>query len=75
MVIGMTDADAGESTGSSTGRAFGIDIGGTGIKGAIVDTKSGKLLTKRTRILTPRPDGRLRISTSTVSNAGSTATT
>jgi polyphosphate glucokinase len=37
------------------GRAFGIDIGGTGIKGAIVDTSTGKLVTKRTRILTPRP--------------------
>ena len=36
-------------------RAFGIDIGGTGIKGAIVDTHTGALVTKRTRILTPRP--------------------
>jgi polyphosphate glucokinase len=36
-------------------QAFGIDIGGTGIKGAIVDTANGKLVTKRTRVLTPRP--------------------
>jgi polyphosphate glucokinase len=36
-------------------RAFGIDIGGTGIKGAIVDTVTGQLITPRTRILTPRP--------------------
>jgi polyphosphate glucokinase len=35
--------------------AFGIDIGGTGIKGAIVDTATGQLLTERKRILTPQP--------------------
>ena len=32
---------------------LGIDIGGTGIKGAIVDTSSGFLLTERYKILTP----------------------
>lgn len=36
-------------------RAFGIDIGGSGIKGAIVDTDSGALVTPRTRIVTPQP--------------------
>jgi len=36
-------------------RAFGIDIGGSGIKGAVVDTSSGTLLTKRVRIPTPHP--------------------
>lgn len=34
-------------------KAIGIDIGGTGIKGAIVDTDKGKLLTDRVRIPTP----------------------
>ena len=34
---------------------LGIDIGGTGIKGAMVDTDSGKMLTERYRLLTPRP--------------------
>lgn len=34
---------------------LGIDIGGTGIKGALVDTKSGKLTTERHRIPTPIP--------------------
>lgn len=34
-------------------KAIGIDIGGTGIKGAIVDTDKGKLLTERVRIPTP----------------------
>lgn len=34
---------------------FGIDIGGTGIKGAPVDTETGELLAERVRIETPRP--------------------
>ncbi len=34
---------------------LGIDIGGSGIKGAIVHTKKGKLLTDRYRIKTPQP--------------------
>ena len=34
---------------------LGIDIGGTGIKGAPVDTRSGQLLADRHRILTPHP--------------------
>jgi len=33
--------------------AIGIDIGGTGIKGAIVDVSSGKLLSDRIKIATP----------------------
>lgn len=35
--------------------AIGVDIGGTGIKGARVDLVSGELLTERIRIETPRP--------------------
>jgi polyphosphate glucokinase len=34
---------------------LGIDIGGSGIKGALVDTESGKLMTERYRLLTPQP--------------------
>jgi len=34
---------------------LGIDVGGSGIKGAIVDTQSGILLTERCRIPTPKP--------------------
>lgn len=34
---------------------LGIDIGGTGIKGAIVDTQRGQLTTDRYRLLTPKP--------------------
>jgi polyphosphate glucokinase len=35
--------------------AFGIDIGGTGIKGAPVDVETGKLLAERRKIDTPHP--------------------
>ena len=49
-------------SGRSSGReyakvmhALGIDIGGTGIKGAPVDVDTGQLLTDRTKIDTPRP--------------------
>ncbi|WP_319590514.1 polyphosphate--glucose phosphotransferase [uncultured Draconibacterium sp.] len=34
---------------------LGIDFGGSGIKGAIVDTKTGELVTERHRIETPQP--------------------
>lgn len=36
-------------------KILGIDIGGSGIKGAPVNTKNGKFLTKRHRIETPIP--------------------
>ncbi len=36
-------------------QAFGIDIGGTGIKGAPVDVATGKLLAERKKIDTPHP--------------------
>lgn len=35
--------------------ALGIDVGGTGIKAALVDVKTGVLLTKRYRVNTPKP--------------------
>jgi polyphosphate glucokinase len=34
--------------------ALGIDIGGTGIKGAVVDTESGELVSERIKIATPK---------------------
>jgi polyphosphate glucokinase len=37
----------------ATGRAFGIDIGGSGIKSAVVDIRSGQLVTERQRMETP----------------------
>lgn len=37
----------------ATERAIGIDIGGTGIKGAVVDLGTGELVTERVKIKTP----------------------
>lgn len=36
-------------------QVLGIDIGGTGIKGSPVDTKTGKMLGERYRVSTPKP--------------------
>jgi polyphosphate glucokinase len=36
-------------------RVLGIDVGGSGIKGAIVDARRGKLVTARYRVKTPEP--------------------
>lgn len=36
-------------------KILGIDVGATGIKGAIVDTETGLLLTERIKIKTPKP--------------------
>jgi polyphosphate glucokinase len=40
---------------ANPGLAFGVDIGGTGIKGAVVEVASGLLTTERKRVLTPQP--------------------
>ena len=34
-------------------RAIGIDIGGTGIKGGLVDVDSGEIIGERIRVATP----------------------
>jgi polyphosphate glucokinase len=36
-------------------QVLGVDVGGTGIKGAIIDIKTGELLTERLRVETPQP--------------------
>ncbi len=41
---------------------LGIDIGGSGVKGAVVDTDTGELLSDRIRIATPKPPTPERIS-------------
>ncbi|WP_424382646.1 polyphosphate--glucose phosphotransferase, partial [Mycobacterium sp.] len=57
----MTGTD---STAASTGidvpeiparQGFGIDVGGSGIKGGIVDLKTGQLVGDRYKLLTPQP--------------------
>ncbi|MEV0683444.1 polyphosphate--glucose phosphotransferase [Nocardia sp. NPDC050378] len=40
---------------SARGHAFGIDIGGSGVKGAVVDLDTGLLTHERLKIATPRP--------------------
>ncbi|MFI9511152.1 polyphosphate--glucose phosphotransferase [Nocardia sp. NPDC052566] len=40
---------------SARGHAFGIDIGGSGVKGAAVDLATGELLHERIKIATPQP--------------------
>ena len=60
----VRSASAGEDaivpppTARLTGRALGLDIGGTGIKGAVVDLASGELVTDRVREPTPHPASR-----------------
>lgn len=34
---------------------LGVDVGGSGVKGAVVDTENGELITERHRIATPKP--------------------
>ena len=36
-------------------QVLGIDIGGSGVKGAVVDAKQGTLVTERVRVPTPQP--------------------
>ena len=53
---GATPADPGSEGPSRPGRlAIGIDVGGTGIKAAIVDVDAGELRTERVRVKTPQP--------------------
>lgn len=42
-------------TASITGQALGVDVGGSGVKGAIVDLETGKLVGERLRLETPQP--------------------
>jgi polyphosphate glucokinase len=43
------------SQGTASDSPIGVDIGGTGVKGAQVDVETGTLITERVRILTPSP--------------------
>jgi len=36
-------------------KILGVDVGGTGIKGAVIDTATGELVSERLRIESPRP--------------------
>lgn len=58
----MTTADPADDDATSAGDAvasatpvLGIDIGGTGMKGGIVDLATGELVSERYRVATPQP--------------------
>jgi polyphosphate glucokinase len=46
---------SGAADGSAPRRGFGIDVGGSGIKGGIVDLDTGQLIGDRIKLLTPQP--------------------
>ena len=56
----MTASEAPEPTSdgaadSSARRGFGVDVGGSGVKGGIVDLDTGQLIGDRFKLLTPQP--------------------
>ena len=50
-----TDTPPSAVTGRPQRRGFGIDVGGSGIKGGIVDMDTGLLIGERIKLLTPQP--------------------
>ena len=44
-----------QSSVDSPNRGFGIDVGGSGVKGGIVDLDTGQLIGDRFKLLTPQP--------------------
>ena len=57
MTSTVSGTDAASENGAATPqrRGFGIDVGGSGIKGAIVDLDTGQLIGDRVKLLTPQP--------------------
>jgi polyphosphate glucokinase len=50
-----TEPSASESSTGAQRRGFGIDVGGSGVKGGIVDLDTGLLIGDRFKLLTPQP--------------------
>ncbi|SCX15533.1 polyphosphate--glucose phosphotransferase [Mycolicibacterium fluoranthenivorans] len=50
-----TEPPAAEAGSSTPRRGFGVDVGGSGIKGGIVDLDTGALIGDRVKVLTPQP--------------------
>ena len=50
--------------GPSDSLAVGVDVGGSGIKAAVVDTSTGQLVSERLRVPTPSPSTPDRVSAS-----------
>ena len=38
-----------------TGQALGVDVGGSGVKGAVIDLATGQIVGERFRLDTPQP--------------------
>jgi len=52
----MTESSTPASTdGGSPRRGFGVDVGGSGVKGGIVDLDTGQLIGERYKLATPQP--------------------
>ncbi|MGV9713396.1 polyphosphate--glucose phosphotransferase [Gordonia sp. NPDC003424] len=53
----MTDAETTDTAlpGAASNLSFGVDVGGSGIKGGIVDLDTGALVGERFKVLTPQP--------------------
>jgi polyphosphate glucokinase len=51
----MTSTDSTAPGAQPPRRAFGVDVGGSGVKGGIVDLDTGQLIGDRFKLLTPRP--------------------
>lgn len=51
----MTAAETTRTTAPTEHLSFGIDVGGSGIKGAVVDLRTGELVGERYRLDTPQP--------------------
>jgi polyphosphate glucokinase len=51
----VTDSPADEDDMASGRIAIGVDVGGSGIKAAVVDTESGRFRSDRLRVPTPQP--------------------
>ncbi|MBV8291501.1 MAG: ROK family protein, partial [Mycobacterium sp.] len=50
-----TDSRGTDASGTSSRRGFGVDVGGSGIKGGIVDLDTGQLVGDRFKLSTPHP--------------------
>ncbi len=56
-------ADTTKASADMSGRiAIGVDVGGTGIKAAVVDVEAGRFVSERLRVLTPTPSTPDRVS-------------
>ena len=50
-----TTSPGADGSGAAPRRGFGVDVGGSGIKGGIVDLDTGQLIGDRYKLLTPQP--------------------